>query len=326
LSNDVFDITMLNNNKAKVFVAYTIVVPEADVLKSICGTNDSNLKLIEEHLGVSVFCTGNEISIENDDKEITDKFRFIIDRLSDEIADGNDGDIIHSILNLKGTSLSAVSINIPGSLKKILPKTANQAALMSALRSYDIVFAEGPAGSGKTYLAMAEALWEVLTHKKNGIVLTRPVVEAGENLGFLPGDLEDKINPYLRPLYDAMNTLLPRETVKRLSESGVIEIAPLAYMRGRTINNSVIILDEAQNTTREQMKMFLTRMGEDSKVFVTGDVTQVDLPSRVPSGLIQAMELLSKISEIKIMRLTSDDVVRNPLVKKIVQAYEYAGQ
>jgi phosphate starvation-inducible PhoH-like protein len=307
-------------------VAYTIVVPEADVLKSICGTNDSNLKLIEEHLGVSVFCTGNEISIENDDKEITDKFRFIIDRLSDEIADGNDGDIIHSILNLKGTSLSAVSINIPGSLKKILPKTANQAALMSALRSYDIVFAEGPAGSGKTYLAMAEALWEVLTHKKNGIVLTRPVVEAGENLGFLPGDLEDKINPYLRPLYDAMNTLLPRETVKRLSESGVIEIAPLAYMRGRTINNSVIILDEAQNTTREQMKMFLTRMGEDSKVFVTGDVTQVDLPSRVPSGLIQAMELLSKISEIKIMRLTSDDVVRNPLVKKIVQAYEYAGQ
>ncbi len=317
---------MLNNNKAKVFVAYTIVVPEADVLKSICGTNDSNLKLIEEHLGVSVFCTGNEISIENDDKEITDKFRFIIDRLSDEIADGNDGDIIHSILNLKGTSLSAVSINIPGSLKKILPKTANQAALMSALRSYDIVFAEGPAGSGKTYLAMAEALWEVLTHKKNGIVLTRPVVEAGENLGFLPGDLEDKINPYLRPLYDAMNTLLPRETVKRLSESGVIEIAPLAYMRGRTINNSVIILDEAQNTTREQMKMFLTRMGEDSKVFVTGDVTQVDLPSRVPSGLIQAMELLSKISEIKIMRLTSDDVVRNPLVKKIVQAYEYAGQ
>lgn len=326
MSNDVFDITMLNNNKAKVFVAYTIVVPEADVLKSICGTNDSNLKLIEEHLGVSVFCTGNEISIENDDKEITDKFRFIIDRLSDEIADGNDGDIIHSILNLKGTSLSAVSINIPGSLKKILPKTANQAALMSALRSYDIVFAEGPAGSGKTYLAMAEALWEVLTHKKNGIVLTRPVVEAGENLGFLPGDLEDKINPYLRPLYDAMNTLLPRETVKRLSESGVIEIAPLAYMRGRTINNSVIILDEAQNTTREQMKMFLTRMGEDSKVFVTGDVTQVDLPSRVPSGLIQAMELLSKISEIKIMRLTSDDVVRNPLVKKIVQAYEYAGQ
>ena len=307
-------------------MAYTIVVPEADVLKSICGTNDSNLKLIEEHLGVSVFCTGNEISIENDDKEITDKFRFIIDRLSDEIADGNDGDIIHSILNLKGTSLSAVSINIPGSLKKILPKTANQAALMSALRSYDIVFAEGPAGSGKTYLAMAEALWEVLTHKKNGIVLTRPVVEAGENLGFLPGDLEDKINPYLRPLYDAMNTLLPRETVKRLSESGVIEIAPLAYMRGRTINNSVIILDEAQNTTREQMKMFLTRMGEDSKVFVTGDVTQVDLPSRVPSGLIQAMELLSKISEIKIMRLTSDDVVRNPLVKKIVQAYEYAGQ
>ena len=185
-----------------------------------------------------------------------------------------------------------------------------------------MVFAEGPAGSGKTFLAMAEALYEVLTHKKNGIVLTRPVVEAGENLGFLPGDLADKINPYLRPLYDAINTLLPRETVKRLTETGVIEIAPLAYMRGRTINNSVIILDEAQNTTREQMKMFLTRMGEDSKVFITGDVTQVDLPARIPSGLEHAMKLLRNISEIKMIRLSSDDVVRNPLVKKIVQAYE----
>ena len=294
---------------------------DAEVLKSICGTNDSNLKLIEETIGVDVFYRGNEISIETDNSEIIDKFRFIIDRLTDEISDGNDSqDLMMRVLNIKGSS--SISINIPGSLKKVLPKTENQAALMQALRSSNMVFAEGPAGSGKTFLAMAEALYEVLTHKKNGIVLTRPVVEAGENLGFLPGDLADKINPYLRPLYDAINTLLPRETVKRLTETGVIEIAPLAYMRGRTINNSVIILDEAQNTTREQMKMFLTRMGEDSKVFITGDVTQVDLPARIPSGLEHAMKLLRNISEIKMIRLSSDDVVRNPLVKKIVQAYE----
>ena len=302
-------------------MAYTIAVEDAEVLKSICGTNDSNLKLIEETIGVDVFYRGNEISIETDNSEIIDKFRFIIDRLTDEISDGNDSkDLMMRVLNIKGSS--SISINIPGSLKKVLPKTENQAALMQALRSSNMVFAEGPAGSGKTFLAMAEALYEVLTHKKNGIVLTRPVVEAGENLGFLPGDLADKINPYLRPLYDAINTLLPRETVKRLTETGVIEIAPLAYMRGRTINNSVIILDEAQNTTREQMKMFLTRMGEDAKVFITGDVTQVDLPARIPSGLEHAMKLLRNISEIKMIRLSSDDVVRNPLVKKIVQAYE----
>ena len=302
-------------------MAYTIAVEDAEVLKSICGTNDSNLKLIEETIGVDVFYRGNEISIETDNSEIIDKFRFIIDRLTDEISDGNDSqDLMMRVLNIKGSS--SISINIPGSLKKVLPKTENQAALMQALRSSNMVFAEGPAGSGKTFLAMAEALYEVLTHKKNGIVLTRPVVEAGENLGFLPGDLADKINPYLRPLYDAINTLLPRETVKRLTETGVIEIAPLAYMRGRTINNSVIILDEAQNTTREQMKMFLTRMGEDSKVFITGDVTQVDLPARIPSGLEHAMKLLRNISEIKMIRLSSDDVVRNSLVKKIVQAYE----
>ena len=307
-------------------VAYTIVVPDTNVLQSICGTNDSNLKLIEEQLKTQVFCRGNEISIESDDSEIRDKFRFIIDRMSDEIADGNDSsDLISSVLNIKGGSLSSIAIQIPGSLKKVLPKTENQAALMRALKSSDMVFAEGPAGSGKTFLAMAEALSEVLTHKKSGIVLTRPVVEAGESLGFLPGDLADKINPYLRPLYDAMNALLPRETVKRMTESGVIEIAPLAYMRGRTIHRSVIILDEAQNTTREQMKMFLTRMGEDSKVFITGDVTQVYLPQRILSGLSDAMALLKDISEIKMIRLTSDDVVRNPLVKKIEQAYEYAG-
>jgi phosphate starvation-inducible PhoH-like protein len=187
-----------------------------------------------------------------------------------------------------------------------------------------MVFCTGPAGSGKTFLAVAEALFLVLTRRKAKIILTRPVVEAGESLGFLPGDLEQKVNPYLRPLYDSMETILPRETVKKLFESGIIEIAPLAYMRGRTLSKSVIILDEAQNTTREQMKMFLTRMGEDSKVLVTGDVTQIDLPRRVQSGLVHALQLLSSIPEIGIMEMQGEDVVRNPLVRKIVQAYNDA--
>jgi len=204
----------------------------------------------------------------------------------------------------------------------VYPRTQKQAELVQALRTSDMVFATGPAGSGKTFLAVAEALRLVLSHQKNGIVLTRPVVEAGESLGFLPGDLEDKINPYLRPLYDAMNTVLPRETVRKMTEGGIIEIAPLAYMRGRTLNDCVVILDEAQNTTCEQMKMFLTRMGEDSKVFITGDVTQIDLPYRVPSGLIHAKQVLRDVPGIAMLELSAEDVVRNELVKRIVQAYE----
>ena len=170
--------------------------------------------------------------------------------------------------------------------------------------------------------AVAEALRLVLSHKKNKIIITRPVVEAGENLGFLPGDLEQKIDPYLRPLRDAMEAIIPAETVRKLSESGIIEVAPLAYMRGRTLNNAVILLDEAQNTTCSQMKMFLTRMGDNSKVFVTGDPTQIDLPKKVKSGLVHSVSLLYKIEDIGFMELTAEDVVRNRLVKQIVKAYE----
>lgn len=305
--------------------AYTIVVPDADVLARVCGTNDSNLKLIEEHLGVPVFTRGNELSVDRDDPEVQQKFRFIIDRIIDEIGDGRDGteDMVASILNTGlHASFDESSITVPGAVRKVYPKTQNHADYVQALRRYDMVFCTGPAGSGKTYLAVAEALRLVLSHKKAGIVLTRPVVEAGESLGYLPGDLEQKINPYLRPLYDAMETILPRETVKKLSEAGVIEIAPLAYMRGRTLNERVIILDEAQNTTCEQMKMFLTRMGENSKVFVTGDVTQIDLPRHVQSGLIHAQHVLANIPEIAMVKMDAGDVVRNPLVKKIVQAYQ----
>lgn len=311
---------------------YTIVLSDTDILSRVCGTNDSNLKLIEKHIGVPVFTNGNEISIEEEDPQIQQEFKFIIDRIIDEISDAGDcaPDLIHSILNAgftQGTfdsnfNAGKYAISIPGSTRKIYPKTKNQAELIKAFRKNDLVFAEGPAGCGKTFLAVAEALSLVLSKKVNSIVLTRPVVEAGESLGFLPGDLEDKINPYLRPLYDSMNACLPREIVHKLTENGIIEVAPLAYMRGRTLNKCAVILDEAQNTTAEQMKMFLTRMGEDTKIFITGDVTQIDLPKRQTSGLLHAMRILREIPEISMVRLGGEDVVRSALVKKIVQAYQ----
>ena len=311
---------------------YTIVLADGDLLSRVCGTNDSNLKLIEKHIGVPVFTRGNEISIDEEDPHIQQEFKFIIDRIVDEISDTGDSssDLIHSILNtgfvhgVADTDFDAGrwAISIPGSTRKIYPKTKNQAELVKAFRRNDLVFAEGPAGSGKTFLAVAEALNLVLSKKISSIVLTRPIVEAGESLGFLPGDLEDKINPYLRPLYDSMNACLPREIVHKLTENGIIEVAPLAYMRGRTLNNCAVILDEAQNTTTEQMKMFLTRMGENAKVFITGDTTQIDLPRRFTSGLVHAMKVLDGIPEISMIHLSGVDVVRSQLVRKIVQAYE----
>lgn len=304
---------------------YTIVVPDNEVLSLICGTNDKNLALIEKHLGVPVFTVGNELSIETTENSIRENFRFIIDRIVDEINDGekNSSDIITSVLNTeKHSNMEKCSILVPGAIRKIYPHTQNQSDYIQMLRNKNMVFCIGSAGSGKTFLAVAEALHLILSHKVNKLIITRPVVEAGESLGFLPGDLEQKISPYLQPFYDAMENIIPRETVKRLVESEIIQVAPLAYMRGRTLNNSVIILDEAQNTTNEQMKMFLTRMGEGAKVFITGDTTQIDLPKKVPSGLVQAVKILSGIEEIGIMELCSEDVVRNPLVKKIVKAYE----
>ncbi len=308
---------------------YTIVLPDTDLVTRVCGTNDSNLKLIETHLGVPVFTRGNELSLDNDDPQIRQQFQFIIDRIVDEITESGESspDMVQAILNggHQNTSFNAAenAIAIPGAVRKVYPKTKNQASLIQAFRRCDLVFATGPAGSGKTFLAVAEALRLVLSHRVNTIILTRPVVEAGESLGFLPGDLQDKINPYLRPLYDAMNAVLPREVVHKLTEHGIIEIAPLAYMRGRTLTNCAVILDEAQNTTTEQMKMFLTRMGEGSKVFVTGDVTQIDLPKKKTSGLVHALRILAPIDEIGRIQLTDGDVVRSSLVRKIVQAYEH---
>ncbi|MBR6340786.1 MAG: PhoH family protein [Treponema sp.] len=304
---------------------YTIVVPDNNIISCVCGTNDSNLRLIEESLGVSVFTRGNELSIDDSDKEICQKFQFIIDRIVDEVNDGglNSEDIVMSVLNTqKQVNADEISISVPGSIKKIYPRSQHQAEYINLLQTKDMVFCTGSAGSGKTYLAVAEALRLVLSHKKNKLIITRPVVEAGESLGFLPGDLEQKINPYLRPLRDAMEAIISVETVRRLTEAGIIEVAPLAYMRGRTLNNAVIILDEAQNTSCSQMKMFLTRMGENSKMFITGDPTQTDLPKKTASGLAHSISVLYKIEDIGFMELTAEDVVRNRLVKKIVRAYE----
>jgi len=304
---------------------YKIVVPDNDILACVCGTNDSNLQLIEDNLGVQVFTRGNELSIECDDSEVCERFQFIMDRIIDEIYDGgkNTEDIVVSVLNTtKKVDASEISILVPGSVKKIYPRTQHQAEYINMLQTKDMVFCTGSAGSGKTFLAVAEALRLVLSHKKNKIIITRPVVEAGESLGFLPGDLEQKIDPYLRPLRDAMEAIVTPETVKKLTEAGIIEVAPLAYMRGRTLNNAVIILDEAQNTTSAQMKMFLTRIGFGSKVIITGDRTQKDLPHDTVSGLDIAMKVLKGIDDIGFCELTSKDVVRHPLVQKIVEAYD----
>ena len=304
---------------------YTIVVPDHNVLSCVCGTNDSNLRLIEEHLGVPVFTKGNELSVEDEDPLIRQKFQFIVDRIIDEVAAGgkNGEDIVVSVLNThKKPKAEEAVIMIPGGLKRVYARTQHQAEYINLLQTKDMVFCTGSAGSGKTFLAVAEALSLILSHKKSKLIITRPVVEAGESLGFLPGDLEQKIDPYMRPLKDAMESVLPVETVKRLFEAGIIETAPLAYMRGRTLNNAVVILDEAQNATIPQMKMFLTRMGDNSKVFVTGDPTQIDLPHKTPSGLMHSIQILYKIEDIGFMELTAEDVVRNYLVKQIVKAYE----
>jgi len=316
---------------------FTVVLSDSDVLSQVCGTNDCNLKRIESFLGTPVYTRGNELSVEAEDEDIHRKFKFIIDRITDEIAEGGkcSPDLLESILNTgfvgwgRRASDSRVpfnagdcAISIPGGTHRVYPKTPNQVSLVSSFRSHDLVFAVGPAGSGKTFLAVAEALRLAMSKRVSSIILTRPIVEAGESLGFLPGNLEEKINPYLRPLYDSMGRCLPRDVVARLVESGIVEIAPLAYMRGRTLSNCVVILDEAQNTTAEQMKMFLTRMGENAKVFITGDVTQVDLPKKQRSGLVHALGILRGIPEIGIVELDGTDVVRSTLVRKIVAAYE----
>lgn len=309
-------------------------MPDTNLLYKVCGSNDSNLRLIENHLGVPIYIKGNEISVYAEDEDINQRFKHILNRILDEASEGTEpcSDMVKSILQTSTDDelqeqkvfFNRSIVKIPGGIKTVFPKTKTQAKLIQSMRDFSLVFASGPAGSGKTFLVVAEALSQLLSQKKKRLILTRPVVEAGESLGFLPGDFEQKINPYLRPLFDSLESLLPREFLRKMLESGIIEIAPLAYMRGRTLSDSIIILDEAQNTTVQQMKMFLTRIGENSKIFVTGDATQSDLPKKVSSGLVNALEILKDVDDIGICHLSEEDIVRSPLVRNIIHAYEKA--
>ncbi|HEY9053343.1 MAG TPA: PhoH family protein [Rectinemataceae bacterium] len=321
----------------------SIVLENPDILSELCGVNDYNLSIIGDLIGTKVYSRGNELSIETEDEEACRLFRSLIEGLAASIDGGLPAspDLIialHAELTPLGKQSKGkegelwgagscedfleTCVQIPGSHAKIYPRSKGQSLYLRGLATHDLCFAIGPAGTGKTYLAMAFALKELLSKSRRKLILTRPIVEAGESLGFLPGDLVQKINPYLRPLYDAMEALVPFDTIRRLEETRSIEVAPLAYMRGRSLSNCVVILDEAQNTTKEQMKMFLTRLGENAKAFVTGDITQIDLPKRVESGLVHALQLLSSVDGIFISRLDARDVVRSPLVRRIIEAYE----
>jgi phosphate starvation-inducible PhoH-like protein len=309
----------------------SIVLNNETDLHEIFGANDRNISLIEELLGVKVYIRGNEIFLESDDTEKHRIFQHLIGQLEDFVKLGQpaEADLIravHRALSRQDTQsrelLKKTAIAVPHASKKIYPKSDNQAAYLDAIERHDIVFGIGPAGTGKTYLAVAKALQHVFEHTHKKLIVTRPVVEAGESLGFLPGDLTQKINPYLRPIYDSMLSLLSSEAVKKLEETGLLEIAPLAYMRGRTLAECIILLDEAQNTTKEQMKMLLTRIGVGSKAVITGDITQIDLPGKKESGLIHAMKVVKTIKEIAFVFFNEQDVVRHELVRKIVRAYE----
>ena len=296
----------------------------------LSGNADQNIKIIEEHFGVNIVCRGTEVKITGESEAVSKAQRTIDTLLAMIQKDGNLSEQnIRYVMTLveQGSEQSMVQMNnsciaVTVKGKPIKPKTLGQKKYIDAIENNTITFGIGPAGTGKTYLAVAMAVRAFRDEQVSRIILTRPAVEAGEKLGFLPGDLQDKVDPYLRPLYDAMFDMMGPENFQRNMEKGCIEVAPLAYMRGRTLDDSFIILDEAQNTTPEQMKMFLTRLGFNSKAIVTGDVTQIDLPNAGRSGLIEAVKVLKNIDDIAIMKLTEKDVVRHKLVQDIITAYE----
>ncbi|PIE04965.1 MAG: phosphate starvation-inducible protein PhoH [Spirochaetales bacterium] len=308
-----------------------VVIDNPRLLGVLCGPNDRNLAEISTLFSSPVRTRGNEIFLESENEELCLFFNRLLRRLTDiagkdQVVNSRHIQSVYTALESGREEDEQVFeesvIHIPGGLCKVYPRGLRQAEYVQCMSSSDLVFSIGPAGTGKTYLTVAHALMELLTRRKRKIVITRPVVESGENLGFLPGDLTQKLGPYLRPLYDAMEDLIEPDLLARLQASGQIEVAPLAYMRGRSLKNCYIVLDEAQNTTVEQMKMFLTRLGEGSRAVVTGDLTQVDLPRPEYNGLADACKVLSSIDDIAFVHFDSGDVVRHPLVRKIVDAYK----
>lgn len=299
-------------------------------MMSVFGELDENIERLTDAFDVDVFAMGTGVKVSGEEKDVEGTIRAIdaleklckkqplssqsVNMVIGYAKAGKDFDVE----DLMGT----VAITARG--KIIRPKTLGQKKYVDAIKRSSIAFGVGPAGTGKTYLAVALAVYALKNKEIDKIILTRPAVEAGEKLGFLPGDMNEKVDPYLRPLFDALQEMMGQDAYLRHIERGSIEIAPLAYMRGRTLSNSFIILDEAQNTTKEQMKMFLTRMGENSRIVVTGDVTQIDLPKNVKSGMIDAIEVLDGVEGIEIVKLTAKDVVRHELVTRIIQAYEKA--
>ena len=325
-----------NNNSKEVLITYgnddsiNVNIFNNKILMEIVGSFDNNLKELEKGSGSKIFFRGNSIAIKGDkyaNEKVKDAIEYLINRFRiDKKIDKNDiitslnREMIQDTKNQSTVQSLGEVIKTPK--RSVIPKSKKQKEYVRALRTNQIVMSLGPAGTGKTYLAVAVALSMLLEKKVERIILSRPAVEAGEKLGFLPGDMKDKIDPYLRPLYDSLYDLLDYDKIQRKIESGAIEIAPLAFMRGRTLKNSFAILDEAQNATRTQIKMFLTRIGENSKLVVNGDPSQIDLPNKNQSGLIKAQTILKNIKEISVINFDHRDVMRHPLVTKIVEAYQ----
>ncbi len=301
-----------------------------DEMKRLLGHQEENIRILEDHFHTQIIIRGDEIVIDDSEEKVKDieTVLFALLKLVKQGKDISKRDVLYTIKLASSNKLEELeqlySIHIAKtrSGKLIYPKTLGQKEYYHALRKKEVVFGIGPAGTGKTYLAVVFAVQALKNNEVQKIVLTRPAVEAGENLGFLPGDLKEKVDPYLRPLYDALYDMLGQEQTERMIEKGVIEIAPLAYMRGRTLEDAYVILDEAQNTTDAQMKMFLTRLGFHSKMIITGDITQIDLPKGVMSGLKRAMAILKNISGVRFVYLDANDVVRHPVVQRIIECYE----
>ena len=303
-----------------------IELDDNTILSNLFGVNDSNLQIIEKINDVSIQYRGNKIKISGNKKSIFETKKTILDLFKEAKKGAEiDEDKIRdstSLITMNIKEEKQMDLFIQTKKRKIVPRTENQNIYFKLLNSKNIVFAVGPAGTGKTYIAVAKAVSALQEGRVNKIILSRPAVEAGEKLGFLPGDLKEKVDPFLRPIYDALYSMLPFEQVEKKILNNTIEIAPIAFMRGRTLEDCFIILDEAQNTTRTQMKMFLTRLGKNSQMVVVGDVTQIDLVSEKESGLMDALKKLKKINDIGFIELGEKDVVRHDLVKKIINAYD----